>query len=316
VETGKRQELSCGYTCDLDPTPGEYQGERYDAIQRNIRGNHVALVTRGRAGPTARIRLDAEGAVMKEDAADKNAEPTPPPADKERRDMKRIFVDGVWIEVPEATATLLEEKQRARKDAADALVVELKATKEALEKATARADAAEDKAKKAEAARADAVEPKKVQAAVQARVALERSAGAVLGKKAKLDSLTDEEVRAAVLKKLCPDLKLDGKSEVYVQARFDAALEAFHEDAEDEEDGGLAEVRRATGAPPRRRRARADTEEELVEDGEEPEEEDDLTEDADPDADPVERAREKMRKDNRDLWKKPIPGASSGANVK
>lgn len=59
LEGGKAREISCGYTCDLEESPGELNGERYDAIQRNIRGNHVAIVERGRAGPEARVRMDA-----------------------------------------------------------------------------------------------------------------------------------------------------------------------------------------------------------------------------------------------------------------
>lgn len=66
IENGKR-ELSCGYQCDTDEAPGVWTdangvGHPYDAIQRNIRGNHVALVARGRAGPDARVRLDAADA--------------------------------------------------------------------------------------------------------------------------------------------------------------------------------------------------------------------------------------------------------------
>lgn len=52
--------LSCGYEVDLDRTSGNHPVYgRYDAIQRNIRGNHVAVVTAGRAGPIARARMDA-----------------------------------------------------------------------------------------------------------------------------------------------------------------------------------------------------------------------------------------------------------------
>lgn len=68
LEKGKAREISCGYTCDLEESPGELNGERYDAIQRNIRGNHVAIVERGRAGPEARVRMDA--AVCTEDGDD------------------------------------------------------------------------------------------------------------------------------------------------------------------------------------------------------------------------------------------------------
>jgi uncharacterized protein len=44
-------ELSCSYLYRPDMTPGEFNGTRYDGVMRDIRGNHVALVEQGRAGP-------------------------------------------------------------------------------------------------------------------------------------------------------------------------------------------------------------------------------------------------------------------------
>ena len=53
------KELSLGYNLDLDETPGEWHGQHYDAIQRNIRINHLALVRDARAGEQARLNLDS-----------------------------------------------------------------------------------------------------------------------------------------------------------------------------------------------------------------------------------------------------------------
>lgn len=53
------KELSLGYNLDLDETPGEWNGQHYDAIQRNIRINHLALVREARAGETARLNIDS-----------------------------------------------------------------------------------------------------------------------------------------------------------------------------------------------------------------------------------------------------------------
>lgn len=52
------RELSLGYKTETDETPGEWQGQPYDAIQRNIRINHLALVANARAGDSARLNLD------------------------------------------------------------------------------------------------------------------------------------------------------------------------------------------------------------------------------------------------------------------
>ncbi|MFI7909566.1 DUF2213 domain-containing protein, partial [Acinetobacter baumannii] len=40
-----------------------WNGQEYDAIQRNIRVNHLAIVPRGRAG-NARLNLDRHDAVL------------------------------------------------------------------------------------------------------------------------------------------------------------------------------------------------------------------------------------------------------------
>lgn len=56
---GDAMQLSAGYELDLDRTPGTApDGRRYDAVQRNIRINHVAAVPLGRAG-TARVLADS-----------------------------------------------------------------------------------------------------------------------------------------------------------------------------------------------------------------------------------------------------------------
>lgn len=54
VDAGKA-ELSVGYTCDLAFEPGEHNGQAYDAVQKNIRANHLALCDRARGGPLLRI---------------------------------------------------------------------------------------------------------------------------------------------------------------------------------------------------------------------------------------------------------------------
>lgn len=55
VQAGKR-ELSVGYACELVIEHGTTpEGEPYDAVQRSIRGNHVAVCTAARGGPRLRI---------------------------------------------------------------------------------------------------------------------------------------------------------------------------------------------------------------------------------------------------------------------
>jgi 8-oxo-dGTP pyrophosphatase MutT (NUDIX family) len=49
-ERSKKKELSSAYHYRADMTPGNYEGEEYDGVMRDIVGNHVALVKEGRAG--------------------------------------------------------------------------------------------------------------------------------------------------------------------------------------------------------------------------------------------------------------------------
>jgi 8-oxo-dGTP pyrophosphatase MutT (NUDIX family) len=51
IESDKQKQISCAYHYSADMTPGEYKGEHYDGVMRNIAFNHVALVEEGRAGP-------------------------------------------------------------------------------------------------------------------------------------------------------------------------------------------------------------------------------------------------------------------------
>ena len=56
VDVDGTSELSCGYDFDVVLTPGRTaDGREYDGRMTNIRGNHTAIVDRGRAGPGCRV---------------------------------------------------------------------------------------------------------------------------------------------------------------------------------------------------------------------------------------------------------------------
>lgn len=209
---GGKVALSCGYSCDLDPTPGSVNGQRYDAVQRNIRGNHVALVDVARAGPTAKVRMDADGAMQLP-----NETPRPTTGTKESPMLVKIRIDGVEVEVPETAKQLVEKHVTALTTRADKAEADLV-------KATARADAAEATAAK-EKSRADAAEaPARIREAVKARVELERVGAKVLGSEFKADA-DDVGLKVAIVEKV-DGVKLDAekaKNAVYLDARFDSA---------------------------------------------------------------------------------------------
>lgn len=227
IESGK-VELSVGYTCDVDETPGiSHAGERYDSRQLNVTANHVALVKEGRAGPQFRLRVDSADAVMIASKSDSESALSP----AEKHPVKKIRIDGVEVELSETAADLVEKNQATAAQA-------LKAAQDSEQASKARADALETDLKKAQTALAEA--PAKFQATAAARFALETQAKSVLGSNMKLDGKADRDVKVEVLTKLDANIKLDGKADAYVDAAFDYQIGKWT--AEDP----AAEVARAT----------------------------------------------------------------------
>lgn len=206
VENGRR-ELSCGYTARLDMTPGTFMGEPYDAIQREIRGNHLAIVDVARAGREAALRLDGEQVTEEASMSD--------------RKMTTVKVDGLDYEAaPEVANALAKAQARLDSLAADLKTKadEADATKAKLDSATTELETLKKQDRSAE-----------IREAVKARVALERVAARVLPADTKLDEMDDAAIRRAVILAKEPTAKLDDKSEVYVQARFDSVVERLPE---------------------------------------------------------------------------------------
>lgn len=232
VQRREISELSAGYWRRLEHTPGVWRGIAYDAIQRDIRYNHVALVRKGRAGPDVRIRLDAHGAVMVGDAAPTN------PA-QEGAEMKFKFtIDGVTYEVENETAAqAVVAALKARDSRLAAVDSELATLRSDRDREKARADGlATDKAR-LEGVVADAAKPEKINAAVQARLSLERVAEPLLNAdkadadKVALAGLDDAEIKRRVIKLVDPAAKLEAVSADYLEGRYEQSLATLRSDA-------------------------------------------------------------------------------------
>lgn len=191
-------ELSCGYSCDLVDTKGEYQGETFDARQTNIRYNHVAMGPKdwGRAGNEVKLKLDS--------AYSDYVAPIEPASSP-------IMTVNVNDASELAAVRADRDTARAERDAAKVDLVTLQGRLDAV---TAERDAL----------KADA-SPTKVDALVQARVAVLDGARKVLGKADA--SKSDAELIGAVLLK--HDAKFDSKdkSPEYLRARFDFVVGGY-----------------------------------------------------------------------------------------
>jgi len=216
IEKGKR-ELSAGYTCDLAFEAGQTAtGEAYDAIQKNIRANHVAIVQRGRAGSEVRIG---------DDAGKWGAAPIHPTTDKETITMsdalRTVVVDGLSVSTTDQGAQAIAKLQKDLESSAAKLTDAEKAHTEAiaakdaeLAKAHAERDAA--KAKVLDAAALDKL--------VQARGDLIATAKTIAAD-VKTDGLSDADIRKAVVVAKLGDDAVKDKADAYIDARFDFLAE-------------------------------------------------------------------------------------------
>lgn len=250
VERGERRELSCGYQCRIDATPGTYKGQPYDQVQRDIVYNHVALGPRnwGRAGRDVALRVDAAdgdaaaGEIFRLDEADALSVATIAPSAGNEGDIMELVtlrVDGIDVQVTKQAAQVIEKAIGTRDDA----LVEAVTERDALQ---GRFDASQGELTKAKGRLAEAEDPKRLDAAVHARADLLECAKRVLPVEFKFDGLTGRGVQEAVLKHREPELVLDGKSDEYVSARFEQLLSDMTKEPTSGRNDALDQARRVT----------------------------------------------------------------------
>lgn len=242
IDAGERVENSCGYDCVLDMAPGvSPAGEPYDAVQRNITYNHVALLPKGfgRAGTDVALRLDSKGApVIRLDSAG-NSIPLGQGTNSMSKKSSRTDEDTSASEEASSTSTDAEvcatcgapvdaegkyvaptegEPAGETEDRAD-----MKEMRKRADSLQAQLDAANETITKLRSGRTDS----DLRRVVRERASLERTALKVGLDEARLDALDDEAVRREVIVKVFPDRKLDGKSAAYVEAAYDTAREVI-----------------------------------------------------------------------------------------
>ena len=216
LDTAAR-ELSCGYSLTTDETPGTTpEGERYDAIQRNIVYNHIAVVPKGRAG-IARLNMDGEQEFN-------FAEETRKEEENMESKMTKIRLDGglEYDAAPEVGVHI--EKLNGEIAALKNDVAEANKAKDTLQAKYDAAVADNDKLK-ADAKKAAEEAAKKFDAAVKARVnLLEVAAKHKIDKADSVNDMTDKEIKIAIIKAVRGGkLNLDGKSDDYIEAAYDMA---------------------------------------------------------------------------------------------
>lgn len=204
------KELSLGYSVELAFEDGTApDGTAYQAVQRDIRGNHIASVKAGRAGSECRI---ADRAALC-DSANENLF-----SQRDTKPMKTIVHDGISIEFADQAA----DAYNSIKAKLDASVADIARFRSEHAAAIAAADA---KLGKAEAER-DAALGKVMDAAALDKAVTERAdliSTARAIHDADYTGKSAAEIRKAVL--VAKGVSIDGKSDAYIDARFDVLAE-------------------------------------------------------------------------------------------
>lgn len=224
IENNKK-ELSLGYTVDLVPEIGDYFGEPYDYRQTNIKYNHLSLVNSARAGPEARIALDSEDA-EEIDITEANTM---------SKKKVRIRGDEYFME-PDAAEGVekLQEDLRNLEDEKRRVEEEIARIREQLDKTTADRDNMKEKMSGMQEEIDRKMDSNEIKRGVRERLKLYKVAEQCLDSAAcdGLDNMSDMEIKKAIIKSKSRNVSLDGKSDVYVQARYDSIVEDLPQHSE------------------------------------------------------------------------------------
>lgn len=228
IIAGKIKEVSNGYFADFDETPGFVDGKKIDGYQRNIIGNHTALLPYGsaRAGRGARIMLDSKGNAYIHGIKDKIP-------GQEKKRMKTVVIDGISYsyEGEEALSQAVEKALASR----DSEISDLKKSREKSdgktegELASLRSENTDLKKEVSDlkAENEKIKDPAYLKDAVEVRSKLLEKAKEIAGKDFHHDG-SDFEVKVAALEKAgqkIPDF--EGKTNDYQSAYIDSLFDRF-----------------------------------------------------------------------------------------
>jgi hypothetical protein len=238
IMRGDVREVSCGYKVEYVDEPGTTpEGQHYDGYQKNIRGNHIAIVKRARGGPQVRLMLDSADAAV----TDLLLSP-------ETKMSASIVFDGVSFEAdPALAAAIAAEREDAKASYADmkrkydemmSSASKMKEEMDMMEKEMkSKTDAAEGRAdalaQELEAAKADleAAKQVNVDSLVDERIALIDKARTTLDSEFDFSGKTAREIMEASIKAVRGDSDLSERSDDYVMAMFDTLSETARKDS-------------------------------------------------------------------------------------
>lgn len=158
--------------------------------------------------------------------------------------MKKIKLDGIEYEAEESVIKALNA-ETTRADNAESELNKLKEdSKNEISVLTADRDTQKERADKAEeelaTLKANSMDKTKLDEAVKAKMELLKNAE-MAGVEVKGDE-SDVDLKKAIITKVFPKANLDGKDDVYIQARYDGAIENLSDEADAKSRQALANI--------------------------------------------------------------------------
>ena len=234
IMRGNVREVSCGYKVDYSPEPGiTSDGQHYDGIQKNIRGNHVAIVNRARGGAQVRLMLDSAdaavnvlinhstGVIMAANIAFDGVSFEADPALAAAISAERDDAKGSYADMKRKYEDAMAEASKMKEEM-DAMQKEMKGK---CDSAEGRADAL---AEEVESLKTDLETAKQVNvdSLVEERIALIDKARTSLDSAFDFAGLSAREIMEASIKAVRGDADLSERSDDYVTAMFDTLAES------------------------------------------------------------------------------------------
>lgn len=218
IKSGAKRELSIGFVADVPSESGEYGGNQYDAAQRHIKINHIAIVPRGRAGHGISIHDDA--VFVMDDANIRGG-----------TKMATMIINDQSFEVDQR---VIDAQGDLKKQLAEA-----KATVAKLEKQLAGSEGAATSSKKEadslkgerdslktqlEDAKKNQLNQDAVDTMVADRMALQTSAARFVGDSFDFKGKSDRDIKVAAIKITNDSFDEKDKSDDYINAFYDSAV--------------------------------------------------------------------------------------------
>lgn len=223
IEKGT-QELSPGYRVDLSLEEGELNGEKYDAIQIKRKYNHLAACDCARGGHDLRLNIDrVDGFEYDDNFINNNNDLIDK---KEKKNMPKLTINNIDYEAAQEVINLVSD---LKKDSAS-FSTKIDGLQAKFDTLSGEHDTLKDDSKKLK----DSI-PELVLKGVGEKVALDSACKSVLTEDEikNLDGKSNDEIKKAVILKKYPKATLDGKSEAYLDARFDSVVENIEENSND-----------------------------------------------------------------------------------